>query len=621
MKFFKYSIMAMMALAVSLTSCSDDDKYADGAQSPGAYFANDLPATVDLGFDGGSFDVTVNRTGTDAAATYNLVANDPSGLFTFPATVSFAENELTTLVNVTFDPAQIVTDKKYPITLTIEGASEYGNATYSFNAVRANPITTEELGVGTFTYASYLNGYSEAEVVKSFNPATPGNQTFTMAEWGMSGIPFSVVVPDADNLASDGTTPCYVRPQYSGMDSEKYGQVWVADMYTYLIEQLNRPDLAAEYVEDTYFTPERGLFTLHLIYYIPFYEDGGSYLSEGEEYLQLAGYPDYSIAAEYLGTMILPNGNFAANAQITPGEDVASFKAVLVPGSDPTAGIEAILGEAEGVQEFKGNSEVTAEFPIEEGGVYTIVAVSFDANGDPAELAYDTFEVTIGAPAYEEVGSCDYEDGFIAPGFGDNFIGITFAVPLLQSTKDPNVMYLNSPYTQPDFPLIKNNSNTMPYRIAFDITDPSLVLIGRQVSGFYDERNFGGMVEIGNREGVLAENNPGASTAAIKAFMLENGYTEFSTLEDGIVTINNCRFSDKGEFGYQWNSETPGHIYLPEASAVAKKRNAAKNVVRPKFNGMMKLTAQAQMQKKAKLERNLEFVKPANKIGNPIRLK
>ena len=67
MKLFKLSILAMFGMALTLTACHDDE-YTEGAQSPGAYFADNLPEVVAIPLEGSSFDVVVSRTGTDAPA-------------------------------------------------------------------------------------------------------------------------------------------------------------------------------------------------------------------------------------------------------------------------------------------------------------------------------------------------------------------------------------------------------------------------------------------------------------------------------------------------------------------------------------------------------------------------
>ena len=616
MKLFKLSILAMFGMALTLTACHDDE-YTEGAQSPGAYFADNLPEVVAIPLEGSSFDVVVSRTGTDASASYTLTATDPSGLFTIPSTVEFADGALTSVVNVTFDPTKIVTDKEYPITLTLSGASEYGQASYSFVALRANPIETEDLGVARYTYAAYLTGYSTAPTTKSWNPADPNHLTITMSEWGMQGIPFNIDVPDVSAL-ENGETHCYVKPQYTGMDNDNYGQVWCADIYTFYKDYIGNDEEAAKHVNDTYYTPERGLFTLHMVYFVPFYGTGGTYFEPANEYLQLPGYPDQSIVVEYIGTMMKPDGTFAANVKCVPGPDVAKYNAVVVPGDDPAAGIKAITDGAAGVQEVKGADEKTLEFPIEEGGIYTAVAVTYDESGEAIEYGSATFEIMLGEPEWNEVGMCDYVDGFIAPMFG--VTGVSYAVPLLQSKKDANVYYLNSPYTQEAFPIYANNENTIKYRVGFSVEDPSFVYFMPQTSGFKDSGNFDNMTAVCNLEGLYVEGNPGVSFATIKAFLASEGITNvFSTFEDGVVTINNCRLID-GEKLYSSRSKAPGYIYFPEASETAKRKATARNVARPAFKGMKAIAAKSVMKKKTLSAKPIEVRKSSKSVGS-TRLK
>lgn len=616
MKLFKLSILAMFGMALTLTACHDDE-YTEGAQSPGAYFADNLPEVVAIPLEGSSFDVVVSRTGTDAPASYTLTATDPSGLFTIPTTVEFADGALTSVVNVTFDPTKIVTDKEYPITLTLSGASEYGQASYSFVAVRANPIETEDLGVARYDYTAYLTGYSTAPTTKSWNPADPNHLTITMSEWGMQGVPFNIDVPDV-TAVENGETHCYVKPQYTGMDNDNYGQVWCADIYSFYKDYIQNDEKAAEYVNDTYYTPERGLFTLHMVYFVPFYGTGGSHFEPNTEYLQLPGYPDQSIVVEYIGTMMKPDGTFAANVKCVPGPDVAKYNAVVVPGDDPAAAIKAILDGAEGVQEVSGADEKTLEFPIEEGGVYTAVAVTYDESGEPIEYGSATFEILLGEPEWNEVGMCDYADGFIAPGFGVE--GVSYAVPLLQSKKDPKLYYLNSPYTQEACPLYSVNDNTVKYRIAFSVEDPTFVYVAPQTSGFLSPGNFNGMLTVCNLEGNYVAGNPGVPFDDIKAFLISKGYaTMFSTFEDGVVTINNCRFIE-GEKMYSWKSKAPGYIYFPEASETAKRKVAARNVARPVFKGMKAIAAKSMMKKETLSTKPIAVRKSSKSVGS-TRLK
>lgn len=147
MKLFKYSLLAL-ATAFAFSSCDDDNKYVEGAQSPGAFFPKDAPEVVELPQTGNTVEVTIARTSLDDPSTYTIHGEDESGLFTFPTTVTFGPQEHTTTFTVTFDENEIITDELYPATVTVEGASVYGNQTYSFDFCRKSPlIITETTGL------------------------------------------------------------------------------------------------------------------------------------------------------------------------------------------------------------------------------------------------------------------------------------------------------------------------------------------------------------------------------------------------------------------------------------------------------------------------------------------
>lgn len=592
MKLFKSIIPALLAVvAVGFTACSDDDDYVVGQQSPGAYFSDKLPATVAIPLDGSSFDITVNRTSADDPATYTLTSTDESGLFNIPSSVTFTGSELTAPVTITFDPSKVEFDTPYPITLKLESATAYGKETYSFNAIKANPMEVEELGDAIYTYNGIWKGQDVQPISKTWNPSKPNCITYLMENWG-GGATLNVVVPDMSAVNADGLTEALVPCQFTGYVHAEYGPVWVADYYSYWKDYRHDPD--AEQVRgSSYYNTERGLFNLHVVYYVPEYGNGNSSFGDFDETLQLPGYPDYSISVTYNGTLIRPDGSYEANATVSPAADVASFKTACVQGNDAQAAVNAILSGAEGVQEFEGNEPQSVYFPLTAGGNYVIAAVSYDAGGNPIQADAASFQLQIGEKPYTEVGTCQYADGFIAPGFG--VVDEAYNVTLLKDKSVENLYYLDSPFTNQGFPIYANNENSVPVQVSFDVSDPTFVLVPQQQSGFTDTKNFGGAVEIGNNEGALVANNPGVSIADIKAFMASKGITDFSTYEDGVVTIHNCLFSQNGEFGYNWKSKAPGYIFFPEATQAARRLAKIKAVAAPRHGDILSRVARAQM--------------------------
>lgn len=76
----------------------------------------------------------VLRQDTEGELTVNIQANDPSGIFTIPSTVTFADTEATANLHITYDFADIEGNVRYPISLKIDekDATLYGDASTSF---------------------------------------------------------------------------------------------------------------------------------------------------------------------------------------------------------------------------------------------------------------------------------------------------------------------------------------------------------------------------------------------------------------------------------------------------------------------------------------------------------
>ena len=74
MKFFKYSLIAALALSGALCACDDDNDYAPGQPVSGdeVYFPNNQSATIDIPTEATSVSVAVNRLNSDNALTVGV---------------------------------------------------------------------------------------------------------------------------------------------------------------------------------------------------------------------------------------------------------------------------------------------------------------------------------------------------------------------------------------------------------------------------------------------------------------------------------------------------------------------------------------------------------------------
>lgn len=536
MKFFKSTILAMLGMAVALTSCSDDDDYTPAGQKAGVYFPNTQATEVQILPTESSVDIAIDRT-KGAPSTVNVTAEGTDGLFVVPSTVSFTGEESSTKLTIAYNPEDLTIGQTYTIKLTLEGPANVGLASQEFKLYFGPALVTVpfEEGKGQYLYGNpwWTGAYTENDITYTYDETNPGKRTITISDWGANGIDFTITcddwTPDADGRIVVTTPEIMTGIVNAGedvacMDVRAWGPKYGFNTSTDPV---------------SYYDTNTGVFYLQLIYYPLSKASQGSYYWQGYEEFHMNGYPDYTLEVAYDGMVTDRDGNMKANATIIPGADVKTVKAAIVAGEDPNAGVAAILNGAAGVQEFAYAEEIPVSFEVSEGGMHTIVAVTFDANGEAQEAAYDTFQLFIGANPdadWEDVGLCDYRDGWIIPAFSysdgtspDN-LEFMYTVPLQAHKTEAGVYRLVQPYGD-DFPLAANNVYPAKRNIQFAIID-NLPLVAPQPCGF-GAKSWGKELTVGNLEGNYYYNE-GFSVAEIKAGLKP----EFlSTCEEGVVTF------------------------------------------------------------------------------------
>lgn len=149
MKFFKSSILATVALmGAAFTACSDDNEYVPAASVDGVYFTTDDLAEVSVDPEDTGFTVQIGRSGSTAAATYNLessLSEAAQGKFTIPSTVTFAEGEK--LANITVGCALTPDDLEQSYAMSITFANEtplypwgYSDYEFSVKVIARDPL-------------------------------------------------------------------------------------------------------------------------------------------------------------------------------------------------------------------------------------------------------------------------------------------------------------------------------------------------------------------------------------------------------------------------------------------------------------------------------------------------
>ena len=603
MKLLKYSLLAL-ATAFAFSSCNDDNKYVEGAQSPGAFFPKDAPSVVELPQTGNSVDITISRTSLDDPSTYTIVGEDESGMFTFPTSVTFGPREHSTTITVTYDGDMIITDELYPATVTVEGASTYGNATYNFDFCRKSPLIVTETS-GLF-YSDMWNGTPwDIDIDWCVSEADPNQVTVKLLNMFAED---PIIYIDLSDTAKypDGTYPAVLATTPTGVsNSDGYELYWTSIFSFYEVNGLTEEQIYQRDPKTRYgcnFNAQTGVISLYTTYSLP--EKGPAYwYSEMEESIHLAGYPDYTVEVSYTGLFIDPKGNIFANAVVSSGTDVNEVRVANVATSDYETALEGLKDGSYEFQTVKGGEEgITVQFPVTEAGTYTLVAVSVDKNGVLQFDDYETYEMKIGVEdpnkGWTSLGVGEFTDGINGGLFMENYNPqvFTYDVEIQEKDDTPGVYRVVDIFG--NSPVAKNNEYDDPGYFIVDCTNPMMPLAPLQFVGWEDEW---GLLSYGNYEAYLAENNPEATGAQIQNFLIGNGF-EITTFKNGVITIPNPLFTFSIQYPKPMIAKNALVIYLPQAAANAPKKVAGSTT----YNGT-KHNVKATKAFRARLE--CEFVR------------
>ena len=612
MKLFKYVIPVLgLAVATAFTACSDDvdhGNYADGQQSPGAFFATSLPTSYEINLTESTFDVTVNRTSAEAPATYpislsatyttadadgNPVANDGTSAFVCPAQVQFEGDAVETSVVISVNPEKILQGQTYDVALTLQNATEYGDAVYNFQFVQRAPIEMIPAGPegkGTYLYNGFFSGADpDLKCYYSYDETNPNERTYYLENWG-GGVTLQIVMPDVNDVDANGCIPVYV-PMLD-INYMNGANATGAGCYYSFMKYLGVQGYETVY-GGSYFNPETGLFTLDMAYFLwPQTGDNeGRWYGQFTEQLQLAGYPDYSVEVNYDGYFTNDNGEVSAIATVSGGPDVAKILATMVAGTDVTGvADELAAGNIEDAVEVEGNAAQRVVFNLSEAGEYTIVVVALDAAGQRQADNYTSFEILLGESKYGEEYETEMLDGWFTILAFDNPDDAVIPVTMAQTKENPDVWALLHPYEILGF----NDCPAQSKRdILVDCSLPGYAFVEPQLSGFYCEQ-VGLTTEcfIYDRNGYVLSVNEGVTQQQVVDFIIANDQP-LTTVTDGLVEIPQSYFSDDPSQGsYAWTDAEgnrvlyPTMIVLPTASAQAKAKAKAKLIGNPKFNGI-----------------------------------
>lgn len=408
-KTLKYFTMLLIpAMTLILGSCTEEYDYigtkVEGEQ---VYFSSELAQTIELSATESSITVPVNRMQSSGELTVPLTVNIPEGSsLTVSDQVTFADGETEAYITVSYDPNTIEYGKYDEVTISIKDAeytTPYGSSSYTFNAGLSEWVKMD--GTATFRDGLFTSMYDidmlTYQVEIEENVLNPGiyrlvNPYGAATDWGKkylnddyftasSGDHYIVInATDPDFVYVDGA----FDPGAYNNTADEGPMIW-ASMVTlnmslggWPLDELKsqHPEFFGK-LEDNVFTfPTNSLFC-----------EFGTELTGSGYYLNVEGMftvalpgstiKDYSATFTYTGRHVDANNESYLQGTITLGSDVASAKYVLAAdGDDVNAYVEGILDGSVEATEITESGNIS--IPLEDGGYYTMIIVTYDAEGE-----------------------------------------------------------------------------------------------------------------------------------------------------------------------------------------------------------------------------------------------
>ncbi len=204
-------------------------------------------------------------------------------------------------------------------------------------------------------------------------------------------------------------------------------------------------------------------------------------------------------------------------------------------------------------------------------GVITIVSPRFGKAAKGNSYGYNwqgEFNTVITLPTeqpaeqWKSAGTASFTDGFLSPGFSSSTDAYTWNVEVEESTTTAGLYRLVNPYSAAGCPLASKNLDSNPAYVRIDASDPDIVVIQPQYTGFKAEHS-GETINfyIGNDAGIYVAD--GISKADLKAS--STFASKIDKMVDGVITIKKPLFGKNAtsEFGYEWTDGEGQSIVYP----------------------------------------------------------
>lgn len=528
-KYLSVGLIALLGAAFTACDGKDEPDYQNPskpAETQRVYFANSSVSEI-VAADQTSIEVPVYRPdGEDnvkEALTVQLLTTDPSGLFTVPETVTFAENSNVAVITVGFNTANLTPNSPYALQIAVDEANAdmYGIATVDLS-VNYEVMTEWALfdydkaagrdAQGTWTLGAPFSGsLAPVRVFARWIPSNPDNMQFIMQVYGPE--------EDPDPDKTDMDDPDWIKVmEFNSPDGGKTINVPVQDAVADIFgDGMYFGDahsmMPNRFPNASSFDKVSGTFTLNLMW-----ADAEGPWSPGDNFIVLNGYADtkeYILSVSDAGPVnaggtdyTLLDFQFNKNVSfvdytIVSGElDEEQIAAVVEKMEDPAQTDYAIS-----TIETAGTQAVT--FP--RSGKFTVVAVGYNVS-----VAGEVAPKTSASCVFDFVNNdpdADWKTINENAVFTENALGImgvpeaTYTVTFQQHLDFPTTYRIRAPYENwPYLAALEGNVELAPEvgSIVFDCEDPAKVVVDRSVTGLVVV-GMGNLTLQSNVDGTLAD--------------------------------------------------------------------------------------------------------------------
>ena len=418
MKFIKI-ISALMggAFLFGMAACTDEVEYTPVDVIPGnnVYFPVDEPATVEIGVDATSCEVSLYRENPDGVLTVGLEGqvtdkqgNPLTDIFTVPTQVTFPAGVSKVPIVIDLDLAKVEPEYDYELNLKVKGedTSIYGLTERKFTLVyspwsewkiyRYDPATSEMIPVatpdyddkgvtamctatlqkvasGTFELPLYVRGslvndnkfqllFPDPIAYQMYSADPDYDPTAVTGDINTGNrFVYNMTIDKTWTFVNEGkNVPFVLVPHTLSGQTYEGGAVYFADLLTFYTDMYNG-QYDAQFIYDhllvpnnlmpAYYDAEAGMIVLNTATSTAALDLEQSYLGYGVETILLPGFKDYDVTMEYTGNFVNKQGKEFANIQCVKGADVASYAWMVCSGALSEAQV------AEAAEEIKANEK------------------------------------------------------------------------------------------------------------------------------------------------------------------------------------------------------------------------------------------------------------------------